>query len=98
MKRLDAIKIDIEGAELFALKGALNSIKNHKPRYILIELNQETSRAAGYEVRDVIQFLENLGYRWHELSKHGQLLPARPTDDIEIAAASGLDAVAILEN
>jgi FkbM family methyltransferase len=97
LKRLDAIKIDIEGAELFALKGALNSIKTHKPRHILIELNQETSKAAGYEVRDVIEFLEKLGYGWHELSKHGQLLPARSTEEIEKAAVSGLDAVALLK-
>jgi FkbM family methyltransferase len=98
LTRLDAIKIDIEGAELFALKGSENTIKQYKPRYILVELNQETSKAAGYNVSDVVSFIEKLGYKWYELSKHGKLIPARSSEELQKAAAWGLDAVAIIED
>ena len=51
----DVIKIDVEGAELLVLKGAVDSIKKYKPDF-MIELH-------GKEVaRDVCLFLIDLGY------------------------------------
>jgi FkbM family methyltransferase len=59
--RLDLIKMDIEGAELRALHGGIATFKRFHP-VLLIELNPETSERAGYSVRDVVVFLEDLGY------------------------------------
>jgi len=59
--RLDLIKMDIEGAELRALHGGIATFKRFRPA-MLIELNPETSEREGYPVRDVVVFLEDLGY------------------------------------
>jgi hypothetical protein len=72
LDRLDFIKIDVEGAELFALEGMVKSIQKFKP-VILIEINEETFRAANYATKDVVDFFYNLGYGFFEIRK-GKLL------------------------
>lgn len=58
---IDFVKIDIEGAELFAMKGATNFLMRKSP--ILMELNVYTSRTfMGVEVRDTIDYMESHGY------------------------------------
>lgn len=73
--RLDFIKLDIEGGELGALRGAEAVIQRYRP-VIMVEINAETYTAAGYTVDDVYQFLELRGYTPHELRKGGQLVPS----------------------
>lgn len=67
-KRIDAIKLDIEGAEYFALKGATETLKKYKPLLIFECCHQHTIKF-DYEPDDVIGYLEeNFGYtikeRW----------------------------------
>ena len=62
LSRLDFIKIDIEGAELFALKGMKNTIEKFKPD-ILIEINNDTFKSAGYTINDILYFLEIFNYK-----------------------------------
>lgn len=59
---LDFLKLDIEGAEMKALRGALDSIKKFHP-YMLIELNDAALKCQGASSLEVTQFLDNLGYR-----------------------------------
>ena len=59
--RIDLIKVDIEGAELRALRGGVETIRRLKP-VILIEFNPHTLEREGRSVRDVVVFLEDLGY------------------------------------
>lgn len=61
ISRIDFVKIDIEGAEMFALLGMKKSLQKFKPT-ILIELNEETFCAAGYTIKDVTNFLLEFGY------------------------------------
>jgi len=66
LDRLDFIKIDIEGAELYALKGMVKSIKKFKP-IILIEVCEEMFVSAGYSLNDMITFLSDLNYKPYKL-------------------------------
>jgi FkbM family methyltransferase len=70
--RLDLVKMDIEGAELRALHGGIATFKRFRPA-LLIELNPETSEREGYSVRDVVVFLEDLGYQVHTVRGHTRI-------------------------
>lgn len=60
---VDFIKIDIEGSELFAMKGAPNLLKQQFP--ILMELNVFTSRTfMGVEIIEIIEHMESCGYKY----------------------------------
>lgn len=62
LSRLDAIKIDVEGAEKFVLEGARETISLFKP-LLLCEAQEETASSFGYTPRDLIRQLESLGYK-----------------------------------
>ncbi len=71
LSRIDFVKIDIEGAELFALKGMQKHIEKFRPD-ILIEINDDTFTAAGYTVNDVLDFLTIFNYKPYKLHR-GQI-------------------------
>jgi hypothetical protein len=66
LERLDFIKIDIEGAELPALKGMLKTITKFKPQ-ILIEISSETIKNTNYEFEELLEFFEKLNYQAYSL-------------------------------
>jgi FkbM family methyltransferase len=72
LERLDFIKIDIEGSELFALKGMEKSIEKFKP-ILLIEINNECFKSAGYDANDVSDFLNQFKYKTFKLFR-GKLI------------------------
>lgn len=72
LERFDFLKIDIEGAELYALKGMIKSLTKFKPE-ILIELSDETYLSAGYSVKEMIDFLESLNYKPYRIHR-GKLI------------------------
>ena len=57
----DLIKIDVEGAELFALMGAVDTLKNGNPT-IFIEILRKWCAKFGHTAMDVFNFLYDLGY------------------------------------
>ena len=57
LDRLDFIKIDIEGSELLALRGARQSIEKFKP-WVMVEINAVTYQMAGYTTLDVLNFFQ----------------------------------------
>jgi FkbM family methyltransferase len=75
--RLDAMKIDVEGAELTILSGGRRSIERFRP-VILLEVSEETSRAAGYPARSLLDFLVPLGYRFESFGRNGRMRPVTP--------------------
>lgn len=58
---LDFIKCDIEGAELLAFKGGLNTIIKFKP-IIFTEMLRKWSEKFNYHPNDIIKLLEDIGY------------------------------------
>jgi hypothetical protein len=55
---IDVLKIDVEGAELTALR----SLGPRRPKHIILEYNAERTRAAGANGAQFIQTLRDLGY------------------------------------
>jgi len=59
--RIDFIKCDVEGAELFVIKGALNILKRAKP-VLFLEMLRKWSAKFGYHPNDIIKLLKSIGY------------------------------------
>lgn len=65
LNRLSFIKIDIEGTELFALKGLEQTIKKFKPT-IMIEVSVPFLQHYNIKQEDLIDFVENkIGYTFY---------------------------------
>lgn len=73
LERLDVVKIDVEGAEFSVLKGMRSSLTRFKP-VLIIEMNEDTFKDAGYSLNDVSSFLSDLGYRPFRLFR-GRVFP-----------------------
>jgi len=61
IERLDFIKCDTEGSELFVFKGGINTLKMFTPT-ILVEIAESHTERFNYTSGDVIDFLSELGY------------------------------------
>lgn len=72
--KVDLIKVDVEGAELQVLKGALNTLKKHKPN-LMIEINREACQAGGYEPEEIFELLRPLGYTFQKIGLRGKCIP-----------------------
>ena len=59
-KKVDIIKIDVEGYELQVLKGAKKTIKKHTP-VVQCELRETHTKRFGYKSNDLIDFVQKLG-------------------------------------
>ena len=55
------IKIDVEGAELGVLQGAVSTLSRHHP-WIVVEYSVDNTTNAGYDRARILLFLEELGY------------------------------------
>ena len=65
----DVVKIDIEGAEFFALRGAEKTIRAAMP-VILIEYSIDNTQNAGYSRDEISALLENWGYHVRGLKRN----------------------------
>lgn len=67
LEKLDFMKIDIEGSEMAALRGARSMITKFKPDMV-IEANVMTCGHAGYGYPELIAFMAELGYRSYRIA------------------------------
>src|SRR6476469_10775946 len=61
LERLTLAKIDIEGAEILALQGAVSLLQKQKPNVWIVEIN-DTVKNFGHQPQDVVDFLKFYGY------------------------------------
>lgn len=67
--KLDFLKIDVEGAELFVLKGAERILKKDTPM-LLIEIHGPFLHRFGYTVSDLFEYLNGLGYKSYDIESN----------------------------
>jgi FkbM family methyltransferase len=58
---VDVLKIDIEGAELGALRGAIEVLSRHRPT-VMFESAPRTGARLGFSTTELWRFLDGLGY------------------------------------
>jgi FkbM family methyltransferase len=90
VKRVDFLKIDIEGFDLFALKGF---DWTYEPRYVLCEFEDRKTVPLGYSLSDSSSYLVQHGYHlvysvWEPIIQYGARhrwrgLFLSPPDDVE---------------
>jgi FkbM family methyltransferase len=78
-RRVDLIKIDIEGNELHALRGALQTIERNHP-VIIAELNAWCLARDSVTPAEVVQFLKDQGYLVRRLDSENVWALFVPTD------------------
>lgn len=77
--RIDFIKCDVEGAEIFVYKGGLESIKQHKP-VIFSEMLRKWAAKFNYHPNEIIGLLTGVGYKCFT-SAEGRLVPFGKMDE-----------------
>jgi FkbM family methyltransferase len=72
------LKCDIEGADLFAMRGAKKTLESHHPT-VIIEINPWFLEGFGVKTEDLVEFFAKLGYRFYVYDA-GRLTPAEVKD------------------
>jgi Methyltransferase FkbM domain len=75
ISRVDFIKLDVEGAELSALKGTARLLRGVARPAILVEVQDIRTQPWGYPSRAIVEYLTRAGYRWFEIDVDGSLRP-----------------------
>lgn len=75
----DFIKVDVEGAEFLVMKGGNKVLNNNKP-VVMLELLRKWAKFFNYHPNDVIEYMENLGYKCFVANKDS-LFPFDRVDD-----------------
>jgi len=78
LRRLDVMKIDVEGAEMRVLLGGINSIRRFRP-IIFLEVCDESSRAGGYSGQELVEYVKSIGYRVERVDRGGVCNPLNAT-------------------
>ena len=78
--RVDFIKMDIEGGEWDALRGAEGIFTRDRP-VLLCEIEPARIEPWGYDPREILALLDARGYDWFSLDAEGRLIPLRDRAD-----------------
>ena len=75
------VKLDVEGAELDALRGAERFLLREPRPVILAEVQDMRTEPWGYRAKEIIEFLLQKRFRWFSLTEEGGLQPLDVTQE-----------------
>lgn len=76
---VDFIKIDVEGAELLALRGMQKVVDRDRP-FMIIEFTDSYLRSFGHTAKQMAEWLQEYGYHLYRVEDYG-LIPLSFSDD-----------------
>jgi FkbM family methyltransferase len=81
IERIDLLKLDVEGAELEALRGASRLLREKRIGCLLFEVSQAMVEGMSHDPAEIFDLVRGAGLAVHELAADGTLEPApdRPT-------------------
>jgi FkbM family methyltransferase len=68
---IDLVKMDIEGAELFALQGMTSLLSGQNKPILILEMTIIMMKQAGYGTKELLSLLDSFGYQCYEFTKNG---------------------------
>jgi len=71
VRQVDFVKLDVEGGELEALKGAADLLERQPRPVILVEVQDARTEPWGYKAKEIIEHLKQKGYKWFRPSSDG---------------------------
>ncbi len=84
-RKVDLVKVDIEGTEPLFLKGASATFSSNAPSVVIMECSPECLSRSGFSSRDLLCPLRNAGYTIYRVGEKDRLLvplPASQFDDV----------------
>lgn len=79
----DIVKMDIEGAELMAVKGMSKWLDVKFPPMLIVEHNQHTALAGNWKCGDILRFLQDLNPNWRAAFIGWRLIKLSGPDQID---------------
>lgn len=79
IERIDLLKCDVEGAELFVLRGGMATIERTRP-VLMLEMLRKWAKVYDYHPNDILRVLTPLGYVCYAI-ENGQLVVHPQIDD-----------------
>jgi FkbM family methyltransferase len=89
ISRVHLLKLDIEGAELQALRGATDLLSGSHPPIIVTEYHGQVAARAGVDLREITRFLKQFGYSVRRMGTDAECT------DLEPAGAVVFNVVAV---
>lgn len=89
IEKCDVLKMDIEGAEVLALKGMKELFLNNKPRAVMIEVSHKLLGQFGAKPSEIIEFFLKHHYLWYTATANG----FKPSGQLEIGDFANLWAI-----
>jgi FkbM family methyltransferase len=74
IERMDLMKIDVEGGEMEAFRGARRLLESIRP-IVICEVLDGVTRSWGYPAHDIVKHLSQYEYDWFDFRDDGSLCP-----------------------
>lgn len=93
-RRIPFIKLDLEGADFIALRGAENTLRNRRP-VVTFENSSKAPAVHGYTLADAMAYFDRLGYR--AIDCVGEVMTAETWFDFHDAWVAPIEKVDLVQ-